>query len=56
MIVGTGVHGSLPVMPEVTEEAGRRGADLDAIPTEEACDLIAGLDARDVYAVLHVTC
>ena len=48
MIVGTGVHGSLPVMPEVTEEAGRRGVDLDAIPTDEACRLIAGLDARNV--------
>ena len=56
LIVGTGVHGSLPVMPEVIEEAGRRGVNLDAIPSEEACRLIAGLDARDVYAVLHVTC
>ena len=56
LIVGTGVHGYLPVMPEVVEEADRRGVKLDAIPTEEACLLIAGLDAGEVHAVLHVTC
>jgi hypothetical protein len=43
-------------MPEVIKEAGRRGVDLDAVPTEQACALIAGLDPRDVHAVLHVTC
>ena len=56
LIVGTGAHGSLPVMPEVAEEADRRGVDLTAVPTEDACRLIAGLDRRDVHAVLHVTC
>jgi hypothetical protein len=56
LIVGTGAYGSLPIMPEVIEEAGRRGVDLDAVPTEQACRLIAGLDAREVHAVLHVTC
>jgi hypothetical protein len=56
LIVGTGVNGLLPVMPEVTEEADRRGVELDAVPTEEACHLIAGLDASEVHAVLHVTC
>ena len=56
LIVGTGVHGSLPVMPEVVEEAGRRGVTLTAVPTSDACRLIAGLDSRDVHAVLHVTC
>jgi hypothetical protein len=56
LIVGTGAYGSLPIMAEVIEEAARRGVDLDAMPTEEACRLIAGLDAREVHAVLHVTC
>ena len=56
LIIGTGVHGSLPVMPEVTQEAGRRQVDLTAVPTEDACRLIAGLDSREVHAVLHVTC
>jgi len=43
-------------LQEVTEEAGRRLVDLTAIPTEDACRLIAGLDRREVHAVLHVTC
>jgi hypothetical protein len=56
LIIGTGAHGSLPIMPEVVEEARRRGVNLTAIPTEEACQLIADLDRREVNAVLHVTC
>jgi len=56
LIVGTGFHGSLPIMDEVTEEAGRRGAGLTTVPTEDACRLISSLDRREVYAVLHVTC
>jgi hypothetical protein len=56
LIIGTGAYGSLPIMAEVMEEAGRRGVDLVALPTEDACRLIASLDGREVYAVLHVTC
>jgi hypothetical protein len=56
LIIGTGAYGSLPIMPQVLEEARRRGVDLTAIPTEEACRLIASLDPRTVQAVLHVTC
>jgi hypothetical protein len=56
LIIGTGAYGSLPIMPEVIEEAARRGVDLAAVPTEEACRLIARLDEREVHAVLHVTC
>jgi hypothetical protein len=56
LIIGTGAYGSLPIMPDVVEEAGRRGVDLAALPTEDACQLIASLDEREVYAVLHVTC
>lgn len=56
LIIGTGAYGSLPIMAEVMEEAGHRGVDLVALPTEDACRLIASLDEREVYAVLHVTC
>jgi hypothetical protein len=56
LIVGTGANGSLPIMPEVLEEARRRGIDLTAIPTKDACQLIASLEQAEVYAVLHVTC
>ncbi|HJV13876.1 MAG TPA: MTH938/NDUFAF3 family protein [Propionibacteriaceae bacterium] len=56
LIIGTGAYGSLPIMPQVVEEARRRGVDLIAVPTEEACQLIADLDPREVHAILHVTC
>jgi hypothetical protein len=56
LIIGTGVYGSLPIMPEVTEEAGRRRVEVTAVPTEDACHRIAGLEEREVHAVLHVTC
>jgi hypothetical protein len=56
LIIGTGAYGSLPIMAEVVEEAARRGVDLAALPTDDACRLIASLDEHEVYAVLHVTC
>lgn len=56
LIIGTGAYGSLPIIPQVLQEARRRGTNLIAIPTKEACRLIASLDRRDVDAVLHVTC
>jgi hypothetical protein len=56
LIIGTGAYGSLPIMPQVLEEARRRGVDLTALPTGDACRLIASLDQSEVHAVLHVTC
>ena len=56
LIVGTGAYGSLPVMPEVGEEARRRGVELVTVPTEEALRMLDGADRDDVCAVLHVTC
>ena len=56
LIIGTGANGSLPIMPQVLEEARRRGVDLTAVPTVEACRLLASLDGPEVHAVLHVTC
>ncbi|MCL4367653.1 MAG: hypothetical protein M1337_00515 [Actinobacteria bacterium] len=56
LIVATGTYGSLPIMPAVYEEAERRGVEVVALPTEEACALIRELDAAEVFAVLHVTC
>ena len=41
-----------PIMPEEVEEAAWRDVDLTAIPTEDACRLIASLDGREVHAVL----
>ncbi len=56
LIVGTGETGSLPVMPEVGEEAKRRGIELVALPTEAALRLVTEARDKDVHAVLHVTC
>ncbi len=38
------------------EEAERRGVRVEAVPTREACRLLADLDPKDAYAILHVTC
>lgn len=56
LIVGTGADGSLPIAPDVYEEAARRGIEVVALPTDEACRLLRDLKRRDVSAVLHVTC
>jgi hypothetical protein len=56
LIIGTGAYGSLPIAPDVIAEADHRGVDLEAMPTEKACQLISTLDAGEVHAVLHVTC
>jgi hypothetical protein len=56
LIVGTGMYGRLPVMPEVVQEAARRKVDLVVVPTEEACRLLADCKDQDVHAVLHATC
>ena len=57
LIVGTGASGQLPVMPEVFDEARRRGVEIVALPTSEACRLLTGItDDESVAAILHVTC
>ncbi len=56
LIVGTGADGRLPIMAEVYELAARRSVEIVALPTDEACRLIADLDPGDVNAILHVTC
>jgi len=56
LIVGTGVHGMLPITPEVRAEAERRGVELVAMPTGEACEQLASGSQTDIHAVLHVTC
>jgi hypothetical protein len=56
LIVGTGAQGSLPVAPQVYAEAERRRIEITAVPTPDACRLLADLKPEDTYAVLHVTC
>lgn len=56
LIVGTGTYGSLPITPAVYEEAERRGVEIVALATEEACGLIRERKAKEIFAILHVTC
>jgi hypothetical protein len=56
LIVGTGMYGSLPIMPDVHEEAKERGTEIVALPTGDACQLLRRLKRKDTYAILHVTC
>src|SRR6266550_684425 len=55
LVVGTGVEGSLPVMPEVEREARRRGVELVTAPTPKAIALLK-TTRKSTNAVLHVTC
>jgi hypothetical protein len=56
LIVGTGVHGALPIDPEVEATAALRSVELVAVPTAEACELLRDADPRTTNAVLHITC
>lgn len=56
LVIGTGVDGLLPVMPGVRREASRRHIEVIAVPTYEACRLLAELPEERVNAILHVTC
>lgn len=56
LIVGTGADGELPITPDVVAEAERRGVELIALPTPEACRLLSHADPDETAAILHVTC
>jgi hypothetical protein len=56
LIVGTGASGSLPILPGVRKEAARRSVEIVAARTEEALGLLGDLEAKDVFAIIHVTC
>jgi len=56
LIVGTGASGQLPIMDEVYAEARRRGVEIVALPTRDACRLLADVPDDQVQAILHVTC
>jgi hypothetical protein len=46
----------LPIMPQVYREAERRGVEIVARPTAEACELLATTKEGTTTAILHVTC
>ena len=55
MIIGTGAHGALSVMPAVLEEARRRGIEVIAMRTDKAVELLRDAEGK-TNAVLHITC
>lgn len=56
LFVGTGMYGKLPIMPELQAAAEAKGIEVVARPTPNLCDLLAELKAKEVNAILHVTC
>jgi len=55
LVIGTGMHGRLPVMDEVVAEAQRRGVEIVICTTPEAIQLLQE-KPEDTNAILHVTC
>jgi len=55
LIVGTGLHGALPVMEDVKLEAMRRKVKLVILPTAEAIQMLRN-KPKNTNAILHVTC
>jgi hypothetical protein len=55
LVVGSGANGALAVMPDVAEEADRRGVQLVVLPTSQAIEEL-GRRQHDTNAILHVTC
>ena len=55
LVIGTGADGALPVMPQVLEEAERRGVEVEVARTARAIELLRR-SGPDTNAVLHVTC
>jgi hypothetical protein len=55
LVVGTGAHGALPVMEEVSREAARRHVEMLTLATPKAIEALQ-TDHGDTNAILHVTC
>jgi hypothetical protein len=55
LVIGTGVHGGLPIMEEVDREAQARQVELLVVPTPQAIEELAKA-GKETNAILHVTC
>jgi hypothetical protein len=56
LVIGTGVDGKLPVLPEVLHEAERRKIELVVVPTARAIEELQQGRSGTTNAVLHITC
>jgi hypothetical protein len=55
LVVGTGAHGSLPVMDDVKRRAADRNVELLILPTAAAIEAL-DTEPESTNAILHVTC
>jgi hypothetical protein len=56
LLVGTGAYGRMHTDPDAVDELGRRGIEVEALPTAEAVRRYGELDPRRTAAALHLTC
>jgi hypothetical protein len=56
LVVGTGMHGALPVTGELRREAKHRKVEVVILPTPEAIEALKREDLGRTNAILHVTC
>lgn len=56
LVLGCGAQGRLRPDPAVIEELGRRGVDVEALPTADAVRRYNELDPGRTAAALHLTC
>jgi len=55
LVVGTGVHGALPIMEDIEREAQARHVELVIAPTPQAIEELVR-ESQGTNAILHVTC
>jgi hypothetical protein len=56
LVIGTGMHGRLPVVKEFKEEAERRGVTLILLKTPKAVKYFLDNYGPDINAIFHITC
>jgi hypothetical protein len=56
LVIGTGVDGKMPVLPEVKLEAERRKIEFLILPTGRAIEELQQCGQGATNAVLHITC
>jgi hypothetical protein len=56
LVLGVGAHGRLRPDAAVIAELGRRGVEVECLPTEAAVRRYGELDERNTAAALHLTC
>lgn len=56
LIIGTGVEGKLPILPEVKIAAEKKNIVLLLLPTQQAIEELRQSSDSKTNAILHITC